>query len=188
MPLLFSSHRRSYWERMCYWRRHFIVDSFCGEAWPNCGGHEILAQYQQPPHTHHKWREKLLGWENINFPFNPNMLHRSGVEDCFVELPRMAHFIWMIAWVKESLIGNKTSHVFITPTLRRPLNHKDISTCTFYYLMTYTLVLHTWRDTWRTNLLHTLMIYGGVYWWGGHKKRRRIFFSTLQLLEDKQNF
>ena len=24
----------------------------------------------------------------------------------------MAHFIWMIAWVKESLIGNKNSHVF----------------------------------------------------------------------------
>ena len=89
-----------------------MVDLFCGEAWANCRGHEISAQYQQPPHTYHKWREKLLGWKNLNSPFSPNMLHRSGVENYFVELLRMAHFIWMIAWVKESLIGNNTSHAF----------------------------------------------------------------------------
>ena len=101
-----------------------MVDSFCGVAWENFGGHEISAQYQQPHHTYHKWREKPLGWKNINSPFSPNTLHRSGVEDFLDELHRMAHFIWMIAWVKESLIGNNTSHVSHPSYLEQAIEQK----------------------------------------------------------------
>ena len=89
-----------------------MVDLSCGVAWAIFEVHDILAQYQQPPHAYHKWREKLLGWENINSPFSPNTLHKSRVADFFDELSKMAHFIWMIAWVRGSLIGNEISHVY----------------------------------------------------------------------------
>ena len=74
-----------------------MVDSFCGVAWANFGVHDISTKYQKPPHTYHKWREKLIGCENLNSPFSPNTLHRSGVEYSYDELPKMSHFIWMIA-------------------------------------------------------------------------------------------
>ena len=61
---LFPSQRRSHWEDLHSWRRHFMVDLSCGVAWAIFEGHDISAQYQQPPHTYHKWREKLLGWES----------------------------------------------------------------------------------------------------------------------------
>ena len=48
---------------------------------------------------------------NIISPYNSNTLHEPGVEDFFDELPRMANFIWMIAWVWDSLIGNEIPHV-----------------------------------------------------------------------------
>ena len=76
-----------------------MVDLFGGVTWAILGGHEILAQDQQQPHTYHKWREKQLGWKNLISPYSPNTLHELGVEDSFDELPRMVHFIWMIAWV-----------------------------------------------------------------------------------------
>ena len=107
---LFPSCRRSPWVNLCSWRRHFMVDLSCGVAWAILGGHEIAAQYQQPPHTYHKWREKLLGWENINSPFNPNTLHKTGVANLFDELPRMAHFIWMRAWSEISPVYHHSYH------------------------------------------------------------------------------
>ena len=96
---LFPSCGRSHLENLSSWRRHFMADLFGGVTWAILGGHEISAQDQQKPHTYHKWREKQLGWKNLLSPYNPNTLHEPGVEDSFDELPRMAHFIWMISWV-----------------------------------------------------------------------------------------
>ena len=78
-----------------------------GVTWAILGGHDISAQDHKQPHTYHKWREKQLGWKILISPYSPNTLHEPGVEDSFDELPRMAHFIWMIAWVWEFLIGNE---------------------------------------------------------------------------------
>ena len=89
-----------------------MVELFDGVTWAILGGHEILAQDQQKPHTYHKWREKQLGWKILISPCSPNTLHKLGVEDFFDELPRMSHFICMIAWVCEFLIWNEVPHVF----------------------------------------------------------------------------
>ena len=76
------------------------MDVLFGEVtWIILGGHNISAQDHQQPHTYHKWRETQLGWKNLISPCSPNTLHKLGVEDFSDELPRMAHFIWMIAWV-----------------------------------------------------------------------------------------
>jgi len=165
-----------------------MVELFDGAAWAILGGHIILAQGHKQHHTYHKWREKQFEWENINSPLSPNTLHRSRVEFLFDELPRMAHFIWMIAWVRESLIGNKTSHVFITPTLRRPLSNKEITTCTFHFLMMYTLLSYTWRESLeeRSIAYHFSAMVGSID--EGRRRGREKFGSTLQLLEDKQHF
>ena len=88
-----------------------MVYLFGGVAWATLGGHEILAQDQQQPHTYHKWREKPLGWEDPVSPCSPNTLYEPGVEDLF-ELTRLAHLIWMIAWVWKSLIGNNIPHFY----------------------------------------------------------------------------
>ena len=74
-----------------------MADLFGGVAWATFGGHDISAQDRQQPHTYHKWREKPLGWEDPIYPCSPNRLYEPRVEDLFDELPRMAHFIWMIA-------------------------------------------------------------------------------------------
>ena len=110
---LFSSCGRSHLKNLSFWRRHFMAYLFGGVAWATLGGHEISSQNQQQPHIYHKWREKPLGWEDPISPCSPNTLYEPGVEDLFDdELPRLAHFIWMIAWVWESLIGNNIPHVF----------------------------------------------------------------------------
>ena len=89
-----------------------MADFVCGVTWANLGGHDISSQDQQQPHTYHKWREKPLEWKNLISPCSPNTLHTLGVEDSLDELPRMAHFIWMIAWVWESLIGHEIPYSF----------------------------------------------------------------------------
>ena len=89
-----------------------MADLFCGVTWAILGGHEISAQDQKQPHTYHKWREKQLGWEYLISPCSPNTLHKLGVEDFFDELPRMAHFIWMIAWVWETLIRDEIPYFY----------------------------------------------------------------------------
>ena len=75
-------------------------------------------------------------------------MHEQGVEDFFDELPRMAHFIWMIAWIWESLIGNEIPyschHSYLEEAmgqqegfhLHPPLSH-DV----------HHLVLHTWEES-----------------------------------------
>ena len=88
-----------------------MAELFDGVAWAILGGHVISAQGHKQPHTYHKWREKQMRKGKLISPCSPITLHKPGVDDCFDELPRMAHFIWMIAWVMESLIGNEIPHV-----------------------------------------------------------------------------
>ena len=104
---LLSSCGRSHLENLSSWERHFMDVLIGGVTWDILGDHNISAQDQQQPHTYHKWREKQHGWKNIISPYNPNTLHEPGVEDFFDELPRMAHFIWMITYIWEYLIGNE---------------------------------------------------------------------------------
>ena len=163
-----------------------MVDLFCGEAWANCRGHEISAQCQQPPHTYHKWREKLLGSKNLNSPFIPNMLHRSGVEDCFDELPRMAHFIWMIAWVKESLIGNKTSHDFHPSYLEEAIEQQG----DFHLHLLLSHDVYFGFTHLEGYMEERFIAHFDELWWGLLMRRpqeEEEFFSTLQLLEDKKH-
>ena len=84
-----------------------MAELFGEVTWAIIGIYVISAQDQKQPHTYHKWREKQLGWKNIISPCSPNTLHEPGVEDSFDELHRMDHFIWMITWVWEFLIGNE---------------------------------------------------------------------------------
>ena len=70
-----------------------MAELFGGVSWAILGDHLISPQYQQKPHTYHKWREKKLGWKNLISPCSSNTLHEPRVEDPFDELPRMAHFI-----------------------------------------------------------------------------------------------
>ena len=107
---LFSSYGRSHLKNLSSWRRYFMASLFDGVTWAIIGGHVISAQGKKKPHTYHKWREKPLGWEDPISPCSPNTLYEPRVVDIF-ELTRLAHFIWMIARVWESLIGNNVPHV-----------------------------------------------------------------------------
>jgi len=104
---IFSSCGWCHLENLSFWRRNFMAELFGGVTWAIIGGHVISTQDQQQPHTDHKWREKPLEWKNLISPCSPNTLHTLWVKDYFNELPIMDHFIWMIAWVWESLIGHE---------------------------------------------------------------------------------
>ena len=124
-----------------------MVYLFDGVAWATLGGHGILAQDQKKPHTYHRWREKPLGWEDPISPCSPNTLHESEVEDLF-ELTRLAHFIWMIAWVWESLIGNNISHVHHHSYLKEAMVQQGgfhLHLPPFYDVSN--MVLHAWEET-----------------------------------------
>ena len=105
-----------------------------------------------------------MGGKKLISPYIPKTLHELGVEDFFDELPRMAHFIWMISWVWNILLGWR-SLIFIIPlTLRRPLDNNKVSTYTFHFLMTRAI----WfcilgRNHWGTNLLYIILRSGGDY-------------------------
>ena len=107
---------------------------------------------------------KHLGWENLISPCSPNTLHKSGVEDFFDELPRMVHFIWMIAWVWESLIGNEVPHVFHHSYLEDAIGQQE---CFHLHLPPFHnvnhLVWHTWEEPWREDLLQIILSSGGDY-------------------------
>ena len=122
---------------------------FGGVAWAILGGHEISAQDQKQPHTYHKWRAKPLGWDDSISPCSPNTLHKLGVEGFFDELPRMAHFIWMIAWVWDSLIGDEIPYVYHHSYLEEAIGQQE----GFHLHLPLShdvghLVLHTWEETW----------------------------------------
>ena len=101
-------------------------------------------------------------------PCSPTTLHKQGVDDCF---------IWMIAWVMESLIGNKIPHVGHHSYLEEAIEQQG----DFH--------LHP-------PLSHVLTHLGGFVvkiWWGLFMRRPqeeggRNFSLPLQFLEDKKNF
>ena len=105
--LLFSSCGKNYMENL---KRHFMAEIIDGLAWAILGDHIISAQGHKQLHTYHKWREKQMKKRKSISPCSSNTLYEPGVEDIF-ELTRLAHFIWMIAWVWKSLIGNNSPHV-----------------------------------------------------------------------------
>ena len=102
----------------------------------------------------------------------------------------MAHFIWMIAWVGENLIGDEIPYVYHHSyieeaigeqegfNLHLPLSH-DV----------HHLILHAWEEP-----LECIFISDYVEMWYEILMRRpqqeegRNFFPILQLLEDKQHF
>ena len=124
-----------------------MVYLFDGVAWATLGGHEISSQDQQQPHTYHKWGEKPLGWEDPISPCSPKTLHESRVEDLF-ELIGLAHFIWMITWVWESLIGSNISHVHHHSYLKGVIGQQGgfhLHLPPFYDVSH--MVLHAWEET-----------------------------------------
>ena len=121
---------------------------FDGGTWAIIGGHVISTQGQKQPHFYHKWREKPFGWKNPISPRNPKTLYKTGVYDSFDELPRMAHFIWMIAWVRESLIGNEIPHFFHHSYFEEAMGqqagfHSHLPPLIYVIY----LFLHTWEET-----------------------------------------
>ena len=94
--------------------------------------------------VYHKWREKPFGWKNPISPCNPNTLYRTRVDDSFDELPRMAHFIWMIAWVREALIHHVGHHSYFMEAMRQQVGfHSHIPPLNDVGH----LVLYTWEET-----------------------------------------
>ena len=92
--------------------------------------------------------ERETTWvEKSNLSMQPNTLHKPGVENFFDELPRIAHFIWMIACVWESLIQNEIPYVFHHSYLEEAIGQQD-----FFHLHlplshdVSHLVLHTWEE------------------------------------------
>ena len=116
--------------------------------------------------------------------------HEPGVEDSFDELPRMTHFIWMIAGVWESLIGNEVPYFFRNSYLEDaigkqegfhshlPLSH-DVSH----------LVFHTWEEPLDNRFIADYF----EKWWGILMRRPQEeegmnFSPYLQFLEEKKLF
>ena len=116
------------------------------------------------------------------------MLHRSGVEDYFVELPRLAHFIWMISWVNESLIGNNISHVFHHSYLEEAIEKQG----DFHLHLLLSHDVHFSFTHLERYMEDKFITYYDELWWGLLMRRpqeeEEEFFSTLHLLEDKQHF
>ena len=75
----------------------------------------IVASQDQQLQIYHKWRERQCKLNNITShfqPCSPYTLHKDGIGDCFYELSRMAHFVWMIAWRLEFLIGVEAPNIY----------------------------------------------------------------------------
>ena len=87
-------------------------------------------------------------WNNLISPYSPNTLHELGVEDYFDELPRMAHFLWMIAWVWEFLTWNEIPYAFHKSYLEEATGQQEgfhLHLPPFHDVSH--LVLHTWEET-----------------------------------------
>ena len=87
-----------------------MADFIDGVAWAILGCHNISAQGRRKLHVCFKWREELLGINQQNSPFSPITWHKTEGNI----------FIWMIAWVRGSLVGLYFPMHVITPTLKRP--------------------------------------------------------------------
>lgn len=81
----------------------------------------IIAAQDQQLQIYHKWRERQCKLNNITshfHPCSPYTLHKEGIGDCFYEIPRMAHFVWMIAWRFYFLIGVEAPNIYHLSCLR----------------------------------------------------------------------
>ena len=75
----------------------------------------IVAAQDQQLQIYHKWRETQRNLNNITShfqPCNPYTLHKEGIGDYIYELPRMAQFVWMIAWRLEFLMGVEAPNIY----------------------------------------------------------------------------
>ena len=119
-------------------------------------------------------------------PCSPNTLYEPRVEDVF-ELTRLDHFIWMIAWVWKSLIGNNAPHAHHHSYLEEAIEQQGYHH--LYHPFSHDVHLpYTWRKSWEDRFI----AYHFQPWWdllmrpqeeGGGES-----CPTLQLLEDKQHF
>ena len=78
-------------------------------------GNHVAAQDQHALYTYHKWRGGQCGIGLLAYHvhlFIPPTFQEPKVEEILHELPcwRVAHFIWMIAWVREALIHHVGHH------------------------------------------------------------------------------
>ena len=120
-------------------------------------------QDQKHPQTYHKWRKRQLGWKNLTSPCNPKTLHKPGVVDLFDELPRMAHFIWMIAWVWEHLNGNEIPYVYHQSYLEEAIGQQEgfhLHLPPFHDVRNFVLL------TWDEPLEGKFIAYYLEKWWG----------------------
>ena len=92
----------------------------------------------------------------------------------------MAHFIWMIAWVMESLIGNAIPHLGHHSYLKEAIGQQGY----FHFHLPH--VLHTWEESLEDRFIAEL-------WWDllmrrPQEEEGRNFVLPLQFLEDKKHF
>ena len=90
-------------------------------------------------------------------------MHRPGVEDSFDEIPRMAHFIWMIAWVWESIIRMEIPNFHNLTYLEEAIGHQE----GFHLHLPFShdvshLVLHTWEEPLGGRFIENYF----EQWWG----------------------
>ena len=116
-------------------------------------------------------------------------MQESEVEDIF-ELTRLAHFIWMIAWVWKSLIGNNITHVHHHSYLEEVIGQQGgfLLHLPSFYDVSH-MVLQAWEETFEDRFVADNF----EQWWRLLMRRPqdeegRIFPLLIQLLEDKQHF
>ena len=134
--------------------------------------------------------EKQLEWKNIISPSSPNTLHTPGVEDSFDELPRMAHFVGMIAWVWESLIGHEIPYSCHNFYLEEAIGQQEgfhLHLPPFHDVSP--LVLHAWEGVLEDRFIANCF----EQWWELLMRRPkdeegRNFSLLIQFLEEKQHF
>ena len=128
-------------------KRHFMAKKFDGIAWAILGDHIISSQGHKQLHTYHKWREKQMKKRKSISPCIPITLDEPRVENIF-ELTRLAHFIWMIAWVWKSLIGNNAPHVHHHSYLEEAIEKYRDHHLYPPFSHDVHLLSYTWRKSW----------------------------------------
>ena len=102
----------------------------------------------------------------------------------------MAQFIWMIAWVRRSLIGNEIFHVYHHSYLEEAMGQQEgfhLHLPPFHDVSH--LVMHLWEETLEGRFVADYL----EQWWGilmrrPQEEKGRHFSLSIQLLEDKQHF
>ena len=129
-------------------------------------------------------------WKNLISPCSPNTLHKPRVDEFFDELTRMAHLIWMISWVGETLIGDEIPYVYHHPYLEESIVQQEgfhLHLPPFHDVSH--LVLHTWKEPLEDRFIADYL----EQWWGllmrrPQEEKGRNFSLPLQFLEEKKHF